>query len=90
MYNKTDVDVFYYPDLVKRFYECLDLTTINLNQHQFMVHFDSSDLLISVDYIHEFTQLPIHPNQSTQLALIDYMPLMVCGAQRWKVTCMLT
>jgi len=76
VYNNTSVDVYYCPDLVKQFYEHLDPAIINLDQHHFIVHFDSGDLQIFVDFTHEVTQLPIPPHHATQLALINFMHLM--------------
>jgi len=59
VYDNVDVDVFCCPDLVKKFYESIDPTIINLDQHQFIVHFDSGNLIITVDLIHRVTQLLI-------------------------------
>ena len=38
VYDNTDVDVFYCPDLVKKIYT--DTITINLEHNQFLVHLD--------------------------------------------------
>jgi len=41
-----------------------------------MVCFESDDLIITVDLIHNVTQLPIPSHHAAPLALINYMPLI--------------
>jgi len=76
VYDNTDVDMFYCPDLVRKFYTDIDTTSVDLNRNQFLVHLDSGDLLVTIDRIHEVTQLTIPPQHTTPLALIDYMTIM--------------
>ena len=41
VYTNVVVDVLYCPDLVKKFYENIDPSTIKLDLNHFIVHFDS-------------------------------------------------
>jgi len=76
VYNNTYIDVFYCPDLIKKFYTRVDMTTINLEHNQFLVHLDHDDLLVTSKAIEEATQVPVPPKHAAPLLLIDYMPLM--------------
>jgi len=76
VYDNTNVDVFYCPDLVRKFYTGIDTIFIDLNQNQFLVHLESRDLLVTIDRIQEVTQLPIPPQHTAPLALIDCMTIM--------------
>jgi len=71
VYDNIDVDGFYHPDLVKKVYVNIDPSTINIDLNQFVVHFNSSNLIISIDLIHELTQLLISPQNVAPLVLID-------------------
>ena len=51
VYENTEVDVYYCPDLVKKFYMNIDPSMINLDQNHFIVHLGSGDLIIMVDLI---------------------------------------
>jgi len=43
--ENTDVDVYYCPNLVKKFSISINPSTINLDQNCFVIHFDSGDLI---------------------------------------------
>ena len=51
MYENTDVDVYYCPDLVKKFFISIDPSTINLDQNCFVVHLESGDFIVTIDPI---------------------------------------
>ena len=40
VYDNSNEDAFYYPDIVKLFYLGIDTNIINLHQNQFMVHLE--------------------------------------------------
>ena len=46
VYDNVDVDVFYCPDLIKKFYANIDPSSINLDLNQFIVYFDSGDMML--------------------------------------------
>ena len=61
---------------MKKFFIRIDPSTINLNQNRFVVHFDSGDLIVTLDLIQEVTQLPIPTHHAAPMAFIDYLTLM--------------
>ena len=76
VYDNTDVDVFYFLDLVWKYYTGIDTDMIDLDQNKFLVHLVNRNFLITVERIQEVTQISIPPQHTSLLALIDYMPLM--------------
>ena len=76
VYDYSEFETYYCPELVKRFYTCIDTTTIDLDNHQFTVHFDTGDINVTVDMIEDCTQVPSLPQQSEPLPLIEYMAIM--------------
>ena len=54
----------------------IDRSTINLDQNRFVIHFDSGNLIITLDLIQKVTQLLIPIHHIAPMALIDYLPLM--------------
>jgi len=38
-YDNSEYEAYYCPELVKMVYSCIDITTIDLDNHQFTVHF---------------------------------------------------
>ena len=83
IYNNTDLDAYYCPELVKKFYFGTDVTTINLDLNQFLVHLDHGDLLVTVETIREVTQISASSQHAAPLPLINYMTLM--GARCTKM-----
>ena len=53
VYDNTDLDAYYCPDLVKQFYLGIDVETID--HDQFVVHFAHGDLAITRDTIEAVT-----------------------------------
>jgi len=43
VYNNSEFDAYYCPELVKKFYTCINTATIDLDHHQFTVHFNTGD-----------------------------------------------
>ena len=70
VYDNTDFNSFYCPDLVKQFYTSIDASTINLDLNQFVVRFDTGDLLVTIDTIAEVTQIPSLPQHTAPLPLL--------------------
>ena len=56
VYDNTNLDAYYCPDLVKQFYLGIDVETID--HDQFVVHFDHGDLAVTRDTIEAVTQVP--------------------------------
>ena len=71
VYNNTDLDAYYFPDLVKEFYLGIDVATID--HDHFVVHLDHRDLKVTRDTIEAATQIPSSPQHAAPLSLIDYM-----------------
>ena len=40
-YDNSEFDAYYCPEIVKKFYTCIDTATIDVDHHQFTVHFDT-------------------------------------------------
>ena len=76
VYNNTDLDTYYCPKLVKKFYLGINATIINLDVNQFLVYLNHRDLLVSLETIEEVTQILAPPLHVASLPLIDYMILM--------------
>ena len=70
------MDSFYCPELIKQFYTGIDASTIDQILNQFVVHFDTGDLLVTLDIIAEVTQISSLPQHTAHLSLIDYMAIM--------------
>ena len=76
VYDNSESDAFYCPDLVKIFYICIDTQTIDHDYNQFIMHFDTGDFIISIDTIQEVTQILNSPQRTKPLPLIGYMTIM--------------
>jgi len=76
VYDNTVLDSFYCPELIKQFYTGIDASTIDLIFNQFVVHFNTGDLLVTLDTIAEVTQISSLPQHTAPLPLIDYMAIM--------------
>ena len=61
---------------VKRFYSYINTTTIDLDNHQFTVHFETGDITVTIDMIEDYTQITSSPHHSKLLPLIEYMSIM--------------
>ena len=55
VYDNINLDLFYCPDLIKQFCTGIDASTIDLHLNQFVVHFDTRDLLVTIDTIAKVT-----------------------------------
>jgi len=85
VYDNSEFDAYYYPELVKKFYTCIDTPTIDLGHHQFTVHFDTEDIIVKVDMIEDYTQIPSAPRHNEPLPFIEYMTIM--GARCMEQDC---
>jgi len=61
VYDNSDGDTFYCPDLVRSFYLGIDTASINQALNQFTVHLDHGNLLLTIEAIEEVTQVPSPP-----------------------------
>ena len=76
VYDNSDNDTFYCPDLVTLFYNSLDHASVDLHTYQFTVHMPLGDLFITLPLLEEHTHVPIFPQHSDPLPLIEYMTIM--------------
>jgi len=76
VYDNSDYEAYYCPELVKLFYANLDQATINLDTHQFTVHLATGDIIVTVDMLEDYTLVPSNPHYSDPLPLIEYMTMM--------------
>ena len=74
VYVNTDLDAYYCPDLVKKFYLGIDVVTID--HDHFVVHLDHGDLEVTRGTIEEATKILSSPQCAAPLPLIDYTTLM--------------
>ena len=74
VYDNTNLDAYYCPDLVKKFY--LGINVITIDHDHFVVHLDYRDLEITRGTIEEVTQISSSPQHVAPLPLINYMTLM--------------
>ena len=76
VYDNTNNDAYYCPDLVNTFYNSLDHASVNRNTQQFTVHMPFGDIFVTVPFIAEITDIPVHPHCTGPLPLVDYMSIM--------------
>jgi len=76
VYDNSEFDAYYCTELVKEFYTCIDTTTIDLDHHQFTVHFETEDVMVTIDMIEIYTQVPNSPLHTEPLPLIEYMSII--------------
>ena len=76
VYDNSDHEDYYCPELVKLFYANIDQASIDLDTHQFTVHLATGDIIVTVDMLEDCTQVPINPHYSDPLPLIEYMTMM--------------
>ena len=69
VYDNTDLDAYYCPDLVNKFYVDIDVATVD--HDHFVVYLDHRDLEVTRDTIEEATQIPFSPQDAAPLPLID-------------------
>ena len=74
VYDNTNLDAYYCPDLVKKIYLGIDVATID--HDYFVVHLNHGDFEFTRDTIEEVTQIPSSPQHVAPLPLIEYMTLM--------------
>ena len=55
VYDNTDLDTYYCPDLVTKFYLGIDVATID--HDQFVIHLDHGALVVTRGTIEEATQI---------------------------------
>jgi len=76
VYDNTDNDAFYCPELVTSFYNSIDHASVNFDTYQFTVHMPLGDIFITIPLLEEITHVPSYPQHSDPLPLIDYMTIM--------------
>ena len=55
VYDNSDGDNFYCPNLVRKFYLGIDIDSINLDFNQFIIHLDHGDLVVTIETIKDVT-----------------------------------
>ena len=64
VYDNSEYEAYYCPELVKLFYVNLDQATIDLDTHQFTVHLATRDIIVSIDMLEDYTQVPSNPHHN--------------------------
>ena len=64
VYDNSEYEAYYYPELVKLFYANLDQATIDLETHQFTVHLATGDIIVSIGMLEDYMQVPNNPHHS--------------------------
>jgi len=65
VYDNSDNDAFYCPDLVTSFYNSIDHASVNFETYQFTVHMPLGDIFITIPLLEEITHVPSYPNIAT-------------------------
>jgi len=76
VYDNLEYKAYYCPEIVKIFYSSIDQTTIDLNAHQFTVHLETGDVIVTTDMIEDYTQVSNNSHHSEPLPLIEYITIM--------------
>jgi len=76
VYDNTETDAFYCPDLVNMFYTHIDHASIDSQTYQFTTHMPTGDLFITLPLIEEITSVPTITHHTEPLPLIEYMTIM--------------
>jgi len=74
VYDNSDYEAYYCPELVKLFYAHIDQASIDFDNHQ--VNLPTWDIIVTVDMLEDYTQVPSNPHHSDPLPLIEYMTTM--------------
>ena len=61
VYDNSDHDAFYCPELVKSFYTSIDHASVNFDTYQFAVHMPLGDIFITLPLLEELTHVPYYP-----------------------------
>ena len=62
VYDNSNHEAYHCPELVKLFYASLDQASIKFDTNQFMVHMPTRDLVITVDMLGDYIQVPSNPH----------------------------
>ena len=76
IYDNSDSEAYYCPELVKLFYTSIDHASVNFDTYQLTVHMPTGDIFITLPLLEELTHVPCYPHHSDPLPLIDYMSIM--------------
>jgi len=76
VYDNSDHEAYYCPELVKLFYNPIDQASITFDTYQILVHMPTGDIVIALPVLEEFTHVSCNPHHSDPLPLIDYMTVM--------------
>jgi len=76
IYDNSDHEAYYCPELVKLFYNFIDYASVNFDTYQLLVHMPTGDIIVTLLLLEELTHVPCNPHHSDPLPLIDYMTVM--------------
>ena len=76
IYDRSETESFYCPELVKMFYTHLDHASVDSHAYQFTVHMPNGDFHVTLPLLEEVTHVPTITHHSEPLPLIDYMTVM--------------
>jgi len=76
IYDNSDHEAYYCPELVKLFYNFIDHASVNFDTYQILVHMPTGDIIITLPLLEKFTHAPCNPHHCDPLPLIDYMTVM--------------
>ena len=79
VYDNSESDAYYCPNLVKIFYTCINTFTIDHDHNQFIVNFDTGDFLVSIDTIKRSHKSQIHHNTPNPFPLLITWQSWVLG-----------
>jgi len=73
VYDNEDGNAYYSPKLVTQFYTQIDTNTIDHDHHNFVVHFESRDIVVSINTLKIVTHVPCPSRHDATLPPIEYM-----------------
>ena len=63
VYDNSDYESYYCPELVKLFYNSIDSESINFDTYQILVHIPTGNIIITLLLL-ELTHVPCNPHHS--------------------------
>ena len=69
VYDNSEYEAYYCPELVKIFYSSIDQTTIDLENNKLIVHLETGDIVVTTDMIEDST----HKSPATHIIASTFL-----------------
>ena len=70
IYDNSDREAYYCPELVKLFYTSIDYASMNFDTYQIMVHMPMGDIIITLPLLEKLMHVLCNPHHSDPFPLI--------------------